>query len=131
MQTGEEKVEKDFRPDTSAEGAKLPFATLKKRNEFEKLRKKGRVFKNRHIVLYILPQEEGRQLRAGFAINKKTGKAFQRNKIRRVLKEILRKVSVPYAIDVFIIARPSVLRASFADIKKELEKSLEKFFLSA
>ena len=30
--------------------------------------------------------------RVGFSISKKTGKAFQRNKLRRILKEVLRKV---------------------------------------
>lgn len=130
MQTGEEKEEKDFQPDISAGGRILPFATLKKRNEFEKLRKKGRVFKNRHLVLYVLPQEEGNQLRAGFAINKKTGKAFQRNKIRRVLKEILRKVKIPYSIDVFIIVRHTINEAGFEELKNQLENSLRQFFQS-
>jgi len=131
LQTGEEKEERDFQPDNAAECSILPFSTIKKKIDFEKLRKEGRLLKNKYLILYILPQKQEMNIRAGFGIGKKIGKAFQRNKIRRVLKEILRKVSVPYAIDVFIIARPSVLRASFADIKKELEKSLEKFFLSA
>jgi ribonuclease P protein component len=130
LQTGEEKGEKDFQPDISAGGRNLPFATLKKRNEFEKLRKKGRLFKNRHLVLYVLPQEEGNQLRAGFAINKKTGKAFQRNKIRRVLKEILRKVQIPYSIDVFIIARHTINEAGFEELKNQMENSLRQFFQS-
>jgi ribonuclease P protein component len=131
LQTGEEKEERDFQPDNAASGSILPFVTIKKKIDFEKLRKKGKLLKNKYLILYILPRKEEIKIRAGFGIGKKTGKAFQRNKIRRVLKEILRKVSVPYAINVYIIARHSILKAGFADIKKELEKSLEKFFLSA
>ena len=130
MQTGEEKEERDFQPDRAAESSILPFDTIKRKIDFEKLRKKGRLLKNKYLILYILPQNKEMKIRAGFGIGKKIGKAFQRNKIRRVLKEILRKVSVPYAIDVFIVVRHSILKAGFTDIKKELEKSLEKFFLS-
>ena len=130
MQTGEEKEERDFQPDNATRSSILPFVTIKRKADFEKLRKKGRLLKNKYLILYILPQRKEKKLRAGFGIGKKTGKAFQRNKIRRVLKEILRKVSVPYAIDVFIIVRHSILKAGFSDIKKELEKSLEKYFLN-
>ncbi|HAJ95531.1 MAG TPA: ribonuclease P protein component, partial [Actinobacteria bacterium] len=42
------------------------------------------------MIIYILPGEESKLIRAGFAISKKTGKAFQRNRTRRILKEILR-----------------------------------------
>ena len=131
MLIGEEKEERDFQPDNAAEKSILPFVTIKRKIDFEKLRKKGKLLKNKYLILYILPQEKEKKVRAGFGIGKKTGKAFQRNKIRRVLKEILRKVSIPYAIDVFIITRHTILDASFSDIRKELEKSLEKFFLSA
>jgi ribonuclease P protein component len=130
LQIGEEKEERDFQPDKAAESSILPFVTIKRKIDFEKLREKGRLLKNKYLILYILPQKKEMKIRAGFGIGKKIGKAFQRNKIRRILKEILRKVSVPYAIDIFVIARHSILKASFTDIKKELEKSLEKFFLS-
>ena len=130
MQTGEEKEEKDFQPDNIRDVCVLPFDTIKKRRDFEKLRKKGRVLKNKYLILYILPQKESRVLRAGFGISKKTGKAFQRNKIRRILKEILRKVSIPFAIDVFIIARSTIIQADYGEIKKELEESLGRFFFS-
>ena len=68
--------------------------------------------------------------RVGFGISKKIGKAFQRNKVRRVLKEILRKVSIPFAIDVYIIARNTITDAGYNELKEELERSLKKFFLN-
>lgn len=66
--------------------------------------------------------------RAGFGISKKTGKAFQRNKLRRILKEVLRKVLIPFNIDFYLIARKNILSASFIEIKEGLEESLESFF---
>lgn len=72
--------------------------------------------------------EENSITRVGFGISKKTGKANQRNKIRRVLKEILRKVLTPFNADIYLIARKNILNASFSDIKKGLEESLGSFF---
>jgi len=130
LRTGEEKEERDFQPDNASECKVLPFVSIKRKVDFEKLRRKGKLLKNKYLILYIISRKKELELRAGFGIGRKIGKAFQRNKIRRVLKEILRKVSIPYAIDVFIIARHTILKASFAEIKNELEKSLEKFFIN-
>jgi ribonuclease P protein component len=68
--------------------------------------------------------------RIGVGISKKTGKAFQRNKLRRVLKEVLRKVLISFNVDLYLIARKNILSASFIEIKKELEESLWSFFAS-
>ena len=128
MQTEEEKEEKGFRPEESRIAGAFLFDTLNKRSDFEKLRKQGRILKNKYLLLYVLPSTNTRTLRAGFAIGKKTGKAFQRNKIRRVLKEILRKVSIPYSIDIFIIVRNTIVGAGYSELKRELEGSLFRFF---
>ena len=128
MQIGEERKEKDFRPD-DANKSLLAFETLRKKSDFEKLKKEGILLEGKNLIIYILPKEGQDTLRAGFGIGKKTGKAFQRNKIRRILKEILRKVSIPLAIDVFIIARKSIAEAGYTELKEELERNLKKFFL--
>jgi ribonuclease P protein component len=79
--------------------------------------------------MYIQPGPEEMDIsRIGIGISKKTGKAFQRNKLRRVLKEVLRKVLIPFSIDLYLIARKNILSASFIEIKKELEGSLWSFF---
>jgi len=66
--------------------------------------------------------------RVGFGISKKTGKAFQRNKLRRILKEVLRKVLIPFNVDFYLIIRKNILGAGFVEIKEGLEESLGSFF---
>ena len=125
MQTGEEKEERGFLLKKIRERDLIEFDTIKERNIFRELRAEGRILKNRYLVIYILPGKEERQsIKAGFAISKKTGKAFQRNKTRRVLKEILRKIIIPFSIRVYIIAKKNIIGASYQKIKEELEKSL-------
>ena len=81
------------------------------------------------MIIYVLPvPNEINITRVGFGISKKIGKAFQRNKIRRILKEVLRKVLIPFDVDIYLIARKNILDASFSDIKDRLEESLGSFF---
>ena len=81
------------------------------------------------MIIYILDGPKDTDFsRVGFGISKKTGKAFQRNKLRRILKEVLRKVLIPFNIDFYLIARKSILGASFKEISEVLEESLESFF---
>jgi ribonuclease P protein component len=83
------------------------------------------------LIIYILAGPKDRNIsRVGFGISKKTGKAFQRNKLRRVLKEVLNKVSIPSNIDFYLITRKSILDASFVEIKEGLEESLGSFFFN-
>ena len=81
------------------------------------------------MIIYILPGPKDTNIsRVGFGISKKTGKAFQRNKLRRILKEVLRKVLIPFNIDFYLITRKNILGASFVEIKEGLEESLGSFF---
>ncbi|MCD4669041.1 MAG: ribonuclease P protein component [Actinomycetia bacterium] len=109
----------------------MKLDTIKEKSIFKELRKKGRVSKNKYLIIYILPGEEEKQvIRAGFGISRKTGKAFQRNKTRRVLKEILRNVTIPFSINLYIIVKKTITGACFSEIKEELEKSLNYYFLN-
>jgi len=65
----------------------------------------------------------------GFGISKKIGGAVIRNKIKRVLKEVLRKVDVEISenLDILLTARKEFVIADFWEIKKILENSLTTF----
>jgi len=129
LQTEGKKEEKGFPPESKCSRGDLLFNTLKKKKDFEKLRKEGRVFKNKYLIIFILPGKERHQIRSGLGVGKKIGKACKRNKIRRVLKDILRKVLIPFGIDIYIIARNTITEAGYGELKEEIERSLNKFFL--
>jgi len=128
LQAGEGREERGFLLKKAGRKESIKFDTINERNVFEKLRENGRVLRNKYLIIYILPGEKGiKKIRAGFAISKKTGKAFQRNKTRRILKEILRNVSICKSIDVYIIAKKNINVAGFSEIKEELEKSIDQY----
>ncbi|MBN2073268.1 MAG: ribonuclease P protein component [Actinobacteria bacterium] len=107
----------------------IEFDTIKKRKDIDRLRKEGKKYKNRYSILYILPGcVDNPRSRAVFVVSRKIGKSVTRNRTRRVLKEVLRKVLINQRVDIFIIAKNDILCAGFLEIKEELENSLNSFF---
>ena len=63
--------------------------TLKKTWEFDRVFKAGRSLSCKELVLYGLKTRRPLN-RVGFCVSKKLGKAVERNRLRRRLREILR-----------------------------------------
>jgi len=66
--------------------------------------------------------------RFGFTVTKKIGNAVVRNRVRRRFKEAVREL-LPLAregFDYVVIARPSAIAQSYADLKADLVQALER-----
>lgn len=98
---------------------------LKKTKEFKKVFSKGNCRYGRYVIVYILPGEQEIN-RVGFIIKKSIGKAVQRNKIKRRLREIWRTKGKELLTgsDVIILARKEIIEASFAEIEQEVVRLL-------
>lgn len=64
--------------------------------------------------------------RIGFGISKKIGGAVLRNRIKRVLKEALRKVDIESCngLDILLTVKPDIVSANLWEIKKILKNTL-------
>ena len=80
--------------------------TIKKNFEFKRVLSRGKNVNGNNIAVYFFPNRLN-QVRYGFAIGKKAGKAVYRNKIRRIIKEATRLVSIEFdtGIDRWIIVK--------------------------
>lgn len=102
---------------------------LKKRKDFESVFKSGKGFKEDLLVLKIKKNKLG-QVRFGFIVGGKISKkANIRNKVRRRLRELVRKriAKSKKGFDAILIARSGLERKDF----KEMEKIVDKLFQRA
>lgn len=77
---------------------------------------------NRYLVVFCL-ENNFTYWRLGFSIGKKIGKAFQRNKIKRRLKEICRENNQWFksGYDYIFIARKGIENQPFLKLKESME----------
>jgi ribonuclease P protein component len=89
--------------------------------EFEKVKKDGRAERGRLLVLSVLSVSELDRFRAGLITSRAVGRAVVRNRVRRRLREIIRRHQRDLINGVWIvtIARASAARASYEQLEAE------------
>jgi ribonuclease P protein component len=95
--------------------------------EFERIYRKGSVYRGRLFSVHVLPNAVGKT-RLGLSVSKKVGTAVKRNGVRRRLKEVFRSsaAELPGGLDFVISARPAAAKASFEELNEEFLRSLRK-----
>src|ERR1700685_4486928 len=88
-------------------------ARLLRHADFERVYKQGRRHFSASITVFYLPRPEPEAptsgLRVGFTVGRALGGAVQRNRIKRRLREAVRRSALGAAVDVVINAKKSVL----------------------
>ena len=86
--------------------------------------RRGKSIPSRNIVLIHL---RGKDLKIGFSVSGKVGNAVTRNRIRRWIREDVRKLRTRLKCGKYIfVARPSVTELSHAALTRELEHLLDR-----
>lgn len=90
---------------------------LTKRAQYQRVYKLGAGKSNRHLIIKAVPNNLEIS-RFGFSVNKPLGKAVVRNRIKRLLKEIVRSQLIKRGWDIVFIARYGAVEADFHQLKK-------------
>lgn len=100
---------------------------LKKRKEFAYLYNHGNASHTSNLTAVYVPTKH-RELKIGFSISKKIGKANIRNLIKRRLRVIVRDevVHLPNEYNMVIIARTGVDTLTFDELKLQVNQLLKK-----
>lgn len=77
---------------------------------------------NHQFVLYYLPQPKLEHFRLGVSVSKKVGNAVVRNRLRRMMKEIIRlkKENMTLHYDYILLARKPVVEMDYAEMEKSI-----------
>jgi ribonuclease P protein component len=84
---------------------------LAKREDFNKVYRYGKSAANMQYVIYYKPNIQVEHFRMGVSASKKIGNAVVRNRLRRVIKEIIRHhadLIVPHHDLIVIVRKPAV-----------------------
>ncbi|MCK5124294.1 MAG: ribonuclease P protein component [Dehalococcoidia bacterium] len=99
--------------------------SLTNRAQYTLVYRQGRAWVTALLVMKAIPN--GLSLsRYGFAVTRKVGKAVQRNRLKRLLREIMRLQSLRTGWDIVIIARPAVVNADYHQLQQEVTRLLSR-----
>jgi len=104
----------------------LKINTIKKRSTFIFVKNKGRFVRSNNFNVQILNDMNLQdEIEVGYTVTKRLGNAVKRNKAKRLMRELTRKVLPKYGKINFyyvLIAKISILETSFLELEKELKK---------
>ena len=89
--------------------------------EFAQVKKNGRVYRGRSVLLSILRANGATRFRAGFITSRALGSAVARNRVRRRLREIVRKHQREIVDGTWFvtIARANAVGATYQELEVE------------
>ena len=100
---------------------------LRRNSDFRRVRYVGKSYASPIMVLAFL-RNGLTHSRFGFVVSKQLGKAINRNKLKRRMREAtrLRLSQIKSGFDIVIIGRQRINRANFAEIERTIEYLLKK-----
>lgn len=100
-----------------------PAEHVRKRAEFERIYQTGFKRHGRLMTLFTKAREDG-VARLGIAATRKMGGAVERNRAKRVVREVFRHHKPAGAIDVVVIPRRELLDAPYERVEAEFRTLL-------
>lgn len=107
-------------------GQALPAAErIRRRPEFERVYNAGAKAHGRFMTVFVLPNG-GAALRLGVAATRKIGSSVDRNRAKRLAREIFRRHKMAAGLDIVIVPRREMLDAPFASLETDYHAALQR-----
>ena len=98
---------------------------IRRRPEFERIYNDGARISGRFMTVFLLANGHPGS-RLGVAATRKLGGAVERNRAKRLAREIFRRHKIAVGYDVVIVPRREMLDAPFASLEADFTRALER-----
>jgi ribonuclease P protein component len=98
---------------------------VRRRPEFERAYETGLRIHGRYMMLFVVPNG-GTAPRLGVAATRKLGSAVERNRAKRLAREVFRRHKVAAGFDIVIVPRREMLDAPFSSLEADYVATLDR-----
>jgi ribonuclease P protein component len=98
---------------------------IRRRSEFERVYERGARVHGRFMTVFVLPNDSP-TARLGIAATRKIGGAVQRNRAKRLVRELFRRHRPATGLDLVVVPRRELLDASFESLEAEYRALAER-----
>jgi ribonuclease P protein component len=102
-----------------------PQERIRRRTEFQRVYKHGDRIHSRYSTLFILPNSLD-VARLGIAATRKLGGAVQRNRAKRLIREVFRRNKIAPGFDIVVVPKRELLDASLTVLEADYRSILER-----
>ena len=102
-----------------------PAERIRRRAEFQQVYDRGTRLHSRFFTIFFLPNQQGAG-RLGVAATKKLGGSVQRNRAKRLIREVFRRNKVAPGFDVVVIPKRDLLEASLITLEADYRTLVER-----
>lgn len=106
-------------------GGFRPYEHIRRRADFQRVYERGSKVHGRLATVFVLPNELAVG-RLGVAATKKIGGAVQRNRAKRLIREVFRRHKVAPGFDLVVVPKREFLDATLIAIEADYRNSLER-----
>jgi ribonuclease P protein component len=101
-----------------------PAQRIRRRPEFKAVYDRGRRVSGRLMTVFLLTRPGAGAARLGVAATRKFGGAVQRNRAKRIIRDVFRRMEHPPDLDIVVVPRPGFLDATYQSIEAEYAASI-------
>ena len=102
-----------------------PEERIRRRPEFLRIYEKGSRIHGRLLTLFLLPTSQSVS-RLGIAATRKLGGAVERNRAKRLIREVFRRNKIAPGFDVVVVPKRELLDATLTALEAEYVQTVER-----